>query len=136
MAKSRSTPINSLSLHEAVSSSLKRQHVLGAVPAAMRFIPLGAFAAKELYERRMGKLEALSGPEEQTFKLGTATSLLNSQVAPGSTRLWGCALCHPMHSKQHQMTTDSLFVSPSSKQHSHPLNLWFNDYRETISPQG
>ncbi|KAK5054466.1 hypothetical protein LTR84_001357 [Exophiala bonariae] len=134
MSKSRSNPINSLSLHEAVSSTLKRQHVLGAVPAAMRFIPLGALAAKELYERQMGKLEVLSGPEEQILKLETATSLLD--IVPGSARLWGCASCHAMHSKQNQMATNSIFVSPSSKQHSHAMNLGVNNYGVMRSPEG
>lgn len=117
MTKSKSNPINSLSLHETISSTLKRQHILGAVPAAMRFIPLGAFAAKELYERQMGKIEALQGQDEQIFRIETAAGSIENAPNP---RLWSCALCHPTQSWSNQVTMNSIFIPsiavPGSKQ--------------------
>lgn len=139
MPKPRSNPTNSLSLHETISSTLKRQHILGAVPAAMRFIPLGAFAAKELYERQIGKLETLSGPEEQILKLESAATVIDNPSS--STRLWSCAFCHPMHSKQSHVTLNSIFVStataiPGSKQHSCATDREINGCGAMRSPEG
>lgn len=109
MSKPRPNPVDSLSLHEAVSSTLKRQHILGAVPAAMRFIPLGAFAAKELYDRQMSKLEALPGQDEQILKLESTT--MESIGNTSASRLWGCTLCHPTQPRSNSMTINSMFVS-------------------------
>lgn len=107
MSKPKSNPLNSLSLHEAVSSTLKRQHILGAVPPAMRFIPLGAFAAKELYERQMGKMEALQGQDEQIYRIEIAAGSIEN--TPNS-RLWSCALCHPTHPRSNQVAMKSMFI--------------------------
>lgn len=106
MSKSKSNPINSFSLHEAVSSSLKRQHILGVVPPAMRFIPLGAFAAKELYERQMAKVEALQGPQDEPiFQIEAAAGSIESGPA---SRLWSCAVCHPTQSLSSHVSVKSI----------------------------
>jgi len=112
MSQPKPNPINSLSLHEAVSSSLKRQHMLGVVPPAMRFIPLGALAAKELYERQMGKVEALQGPQDEPiFKIEAATGSIETSPA---SRLWSCAVCHPTHSLSSHVLVKPPFLSSAA----------------------
>lgn len=48
--------------------------MLGVVPPAMRFIPIGALAVKALYESRLGKdASLLSNPEDSVDSLPAPT---------------------------------------------------------------
>jgi hypothetical protein len=62
--KNRPTASNDSSLASSLSSIVRKQNVLGAIPPALRFLPLAAFAAGDLYERKYGNnpLESVLGP--------------------------------------------------------------------------
>jgi len=65
-SKNKPTTFNDSSLTSSLSSIVRKQNVLAAVPPAIRLLPLAAFAVGDLYERKYGKdlLESLLGPIE------------------------------------------------------------------------
>lgn len=65
-SKNKPTTFNDSSLASSLSSIVRKQNVLSAIPTALRLLPLAAFAAGDFYERKYGKdpLESLLGPTE------------------------------------------------------------------------
>src|SRR4051794_28089087 len=63
-SKKKPTTFNESSLASSLSSIVRKQNVLAAIPPALRLLPIAAFAAGDLFERKYGKdpLESLLGP--------------------------------------------------------------------------
>lgn len=60
--------------------------MLGVIPPAMRFIPIGALAVKALYESRLGKdTPLLSKPEDSVDPLPAPTDNQGEPVAKKTT---------------------------------------------------
>ena len=84
MSKSSAKPPSELALRDLVSSTLKRQHLLGAVPPAMRFIPIGALAAKALYDNGLGKDRHLLGGSDEKGGLLSDTTDREAALREGA----------------------------------------------------
>lgn len=86
------------SLRDLVSSSLKRQNLTATVPAAMRFIPLGALAAGELLERHVGSTsvtDMLLGKDQtdDVLVLGGVEEMISNVEGRGEFRIMSCTVC-------------------------------------------
>jgi hypothetical protein len=81
-SKNKPTTFNDSSLTSSLSSIVRKQNVLGAVPPALRLLPLAAFAVGDLYERKYGKdpIESLLGPTEMVpIKSQSASGAIRSE---------------------------------------------------------
>lgn len=97
-------------LHDLLSSTLKRQHMLSNVPPALRFMPIAALAAEKAIQQRLGlgknavEDALLEGAEpERGFKLlPSEVEVLESvgaEQAVDIRRLWSCGVCHDMRER-------------------------------------
>ena len=79
-SKNKPTAFNDSSLSSSLSSIVRKQNVLAAIPPALRLLPFAAFAAGDLYERKYGNnpLESVLGPTEMVQ--------IESQNAGGAIR--------------------------------------------------
>jgi hypothetical protein len=105
-SKNKPTALNESSLTSSLSSIVRKQNVLAAIPPALRVLPLAAFAAGDLYERKYGKdpLESLLGPTEMVVIESQSSSdairsgssdLISSQghASHASTISASCGVC-------------------------------------------
>lgn len=94
------------SLRDLVSSSLKRQNLTATVPAAMRFIPLGALAAGELLDRYIGSTSMTDTllRKDQTdtvFVLSGVEKIVPNTEGRSQRGIVSCALCNGGLALQH-----------------------------------
>lgn len=99
---SSKTHIPSTALRALVSSSLKRQNLTATVPAAARFLPLGALVAGELLERHVGSsvVKDMLVEKDQpnaVIALGDAVSYEQSLGPRLDFGIMSCASCSPVH---------------------------------------
>jgi hypothetical protein len=96
-SKSHTRAINQSDLTSSLSSIARKQNVLAGVPPALRLLPLAAFAAGDLYERRHGRnpLEGLLGPGEgRQVDVGSSSSSSAALgMGPLGLNLYSCAVC-------------------------------------------
>lgn len=96
--------ISNLGLHKLVSKSVKRQHMLGSVPPALQFIPLGAILALDIYDRKSGK-DAINNSlmdlqAEKVLVVPPEANTTDLQpLAP--RRLWSCGFCNSFPQRPH-----------------------------------
>lgn len=67
LSKTKPSTFNQSDLTSSLSSIARKQNLLAAVPPALRLLPLVAFAAGDIYERRYGRnpLDGLAGPTKR-----------------------------------------------------------------------
>ena len=96
-------PIVEQDLKALVSSTLRRQHLIGSLPGAQRFLPVAAFAAGDLLARKLGVKEnlvedLLCGNEDSRIRIRTpADKPVKLEQLPsyqsGSTIVGRCRTC-------------------------------------------
>jgi hypothetical protein len=82
----------------AVTKSLGRQHLLGAVPAAQRFLPLAAFAVSDVLSQRydvnlIEKLMVGDTGKDAAINLPQVDQLCGETAGPKSTLPETCLTC-------------------------------------------
>ena len=88
-------------LRAAIISTVRRQHILGAYPAAMAVAPLTAIAVGELFKQQLGRNvieDALCGPNHTQIQLPSPSKELLDHRYPvvGSILVDSCRTCSRM----------------------------------------
>ena len=96
------TALTEQDLKAAITSTVRRQHLLGAYPGAMVALPITAIAIGDLFAHSLGKNvieEFLCGPDHTQIQLQSPSKELQDPRSPsmGSTLVDSCRLCSRMY---------------------------------------